>query len=120
MYHPVDEYLGFSEYRSVHLKGLRDVVRIREASDIPGHSASSLDPSSNAKHQSMAMLVHTSKKMVGFHLESNLVLCRDTMVVPMVTLPPPSSVPDIEKRMAGLPPGLTVLVRSGIPEDIYH
>jgi hypothetical protein len=68
----------------------------------------------------MAMLVHTSKEMVGFHLESNLVLCRDTMVVPAVTLPPPSSVPDIEKRMAGLPPGLTVLVRSGILEDIYH
>ncbi|GIJ92451.1 hypothetical protein Asppvi_011433 [Aspergillus pseudoviridinutans] len=110
----VDEYLGFSEYRSVHLKGFRDVVRIREASDTPGRSTSSLDPSSNAKHQSMAMLVHTSKKMVEFHLESNLVLFRDTMVVPTVTFPPPSSVPDIEKRMAGLPPGLMVLVRSGI------
>ncbi|EAW08958.1 uncharacterized protein ACLA_099010 [Aspergillus clavatus NRRL 1] len=110
----VDEYLGFSEYRPAHLKGLRDVMKIREAHNTPRRSRSNLDPSSVATYLSTAMLVLTSKKMVEFHLESNLFQYSNALAAPATCLPSPSSARELEMRMKGLPPGFADLIRRGI------
>ncbi|EED23784.1 conserved hypothetical protein [Talaromyces stipitatus ATCC 10500] len=112
----VDEYLGFSEYRAVHLKGLQDIMQVRKTRNANQQLTLSPAPMPTAEESAITMVVNMNRLMVEFHLQMNVGFYRK-----MATIPTPTpetlarfSDPALEMRAMNLPPGFRDLICSAL------
>ncbi|RAH40455.1 uncharacterized protein BO95DRAFT_518698 [Aspergillus brunneoviolaceus CBS 621.78] len=118
----VDECLGFHESRAVHLKGLQNIMRVRESPTRASQltlSGSSAGPGMLPRHSPLGKVVLVNRIMVEFHLKMSLGFQREVDPSPILSNKPPrlllspgpatdaTSVEDL------LPPGFQDLARSG-------
>ncbi|PYI16956.1 hypothetical protein BO99DRAFT_464406 [Aspergillus violaceofuscus CBS 115571] len=119
----VDEWLGFHESRAVHLKGLQNIMRVRESSNnglqltLPRPS---VGPGMLPPHSPLGKVVLVNRIMVEFHLKMNLGFSQEVAPLPTSS----SSRPPLQLLSPGpatflagvedlLPPGFQDLARSG-------
>ncbi|KAF7122632.1 hypothetical protein CNMCM5793_000657 [Aspergillus hiratsukae] len=100
---PIDDYLGHYEFGPVHLKGMREVVKLRGGFDAVGSS----DENAFGRNLRMSTLVTSS--LAEFHVQTTI----RNDPTPLANGEFPHPLPVWEETALDLPPGFRDLARCG-------